>query len=132
MNPIVLRPEEPPDDAVVVVRGGEMTGGFVRRTATDAHDELGIYAVSVFLALDADVEELCAAEPYLVRYGKVRFSTVAVSGRAGSHSSRRSTARTTTSSCRTSTTPPCSGWKDASTRPCRTPHAHDGLGSSGV
>ncbi|MDP9441813.1 MAG: hypothetical protein M3P34_06490 [Actinomycetota bacterium] len=76
MNPIVLRPEEPPDDAVVVVRGGEMTGGFVRRTATDAHDELGIYAVSVFLALDADVEELCAAEPYLVRYGKVRLSTV--------------------------------------------------------
>lgn len=76
MNPIVLRPEEPPDDAVVVVRGGEMTGAFVRRTATDAHDELGSYAVSVYLALDADVEELCAAEPYLLGSGKVRLSTV--------------------------------------------------------
>jgi len=76
VNPIVLRPEEPPDDTVVVIRGGEMTGAFVRRTATDAHHELGIYAVSVFLALDADVEELCAAEPYLVRYGKIRLSTV--------------------------------------------------------
>ena len=30
----------------------------------------------MFLALDADVVELCAAEPYLVRYGKVRLSTV--------------------------------------------------------
>lgn len=76
MKPIVLRAEEPPDDVVVVVRGGEMTGGFVRRTATDAHEELGIYAVSVFLALDADVDELCAAEPHLVRYGKVRLSSV--------------------------------------------------------
>lgn len=76
MNPIVLRAEEPPDDTVVVIRGGEMTGEFVRRTATDAHEELGIYAVSVFLTLDADVDDLCAAEPFLVRYGKVRLSTV--------------------------------------------------------
>jgi len=76
VKPIVLRAEEPPDDVVVVIRGGEMTGEFVRRTATDAHDELGIYAVSVFLALDADVPELCALEPFLSRYGKVRLSTV--------------------------------------------------------
>lgn len=76
MKPIVLRAEEPPEDTVVVIRGGEMTEEFVRRTATDAHDELGIYAVSVFLALDADVDALCSAEPFLVRYGKVRMSTV--------------------------------------------------------
>jgi hypothetical protein len=76
VNPIVLRAEEPPDDAVVVIRGGQMTGEFVRRTATDAHDELGIYAVSVFLTLDAAVEDLCATEPFLVRYGKIRLSTV--------------------------------------------------------
>jgi hypothetical protein len=77
VNPIVLRVEDPPDDAVVVIRGGEMTGEFVQRTATDAHEELGIYAVSVFLTLDAAVEDLCASEPFLVRYGKVRLSTVA-------------------------------------------------------
>lgn len=76
MNPIVLRAEVPPDDVVVVIRGGEMTGEFIRRTASDAHEELGIYAVSVFLTLDAAVEELCALEPFLVRYGKVRLSTV--------------------------------------------------------
>lgn len=53
-----------------------MTGEFIRRTATDAHEEHGIYAVSVFLTLDPDVDDLCAAEPFLVRYGKVRLSTV--------------------------------------------------------
>ncbi len=31
--------------------------------------------MSVFLTLDAGVDELCAAEPFLVRYGKVRLST---------------------------------------------------------
>lgn len=76
MNPIVLRTEEPPEDTVVVIRGGEMTGDFVRRTATAAHEELGIFAVSVFLTLDLPVEELCALEPFLVRYGKVRMSAV--------------------------------------------------------
>jgi hypothetical protein len=32
--------------------------------------------VSVFLALDEPVDDLCAREPFLVRYGKVRLSTV--------------------------------------------------------
>ena len=36
VRPIVVRDEEPPDDTVVVVRGGEMNGDTVRRTATDA------------------------------------------------------------------------------------------------
>lgn len=83
MNPIVLRPEEPPDDAVVVVRGGQMTSEFVHRSATAAHDELGIYALSVFLALDDPLDELCAREPFLARYGKVRFSTVGALREAG-------------------------------------------------
>ena len=56
MRPIVVRDEEPPDDTVVVVRGGEMNGDTVRRTASDAFDEFGIYTVSVFLALDDTVE----------------------------------------------------------------------------
>lgn len=76
MSPIVLRDEEPPDEAVVVVRGGEMGSEHVRRTAADAHEEFGIYALSVFLALDEPVADLCGREPYLARYGKVRLSTV--------------------------------------------------------
>ena len=76
LEPIILRDEEPPDDAVVVVRGGEILIEFVHRTAQDAHDEIGIYAVSVFLALGESVEVLCARQVQLARYGKVRFSTV--------------------------------------------------------
>jgi hypothetical protein len=73
---ITLRDEDVPDDAVVVVRGGEMNSDHVRRTATDAHDEFGLYTVSVFLVLDSSVEELCRDLPELQRYGKVRLSTV--------------------------------------------------------
>lgn len=76
MEPIVLRDEEPLDDVVVVVRGGEMRSDYVRRTATDAHDELGIYTVSVFVALDDPPQVLCAREPHLARYGKVRYTTL--------------------------------------------------------
>lgn len=76
---------------------------YIRRTAldADAYDELGLYTVSVFLALDEPVESLCAREPYLVRYGKVRLSTVGAIRAAGFASSQRSAARTTTSCCPT-------------------------------
>lgn len=75
MRPLVLRSEDPPEDAVVVVRGGEMNSDFVRETARDSFEEFGVYSISVFLALDVPVDELCAAEPHLARYGKVRVST---------------------------------------------------------
>lgn len=76
MKEVMLRDEEPPDDTVVVVRGGEMNSAFVRRTAQSSADESGYYAVSVFLALDEPVELLCASEPYVARYGQVRLTTV--------------------------------------------------------
>ena len=75
MRPFALRSEEPPDDTVVVVRGGEMNSDYVRRAAGQSFDELGVYGVSVFLALDKDVVDLCSSEPALARYGKVRLST---------------------------------------------------------
>jgi hypothetical protein len=75
VRPFALRSEEPPDDTVVVVRGGEMNSEFVRRSAGQSFDELGIHALSVFLALDDDVVGLCSSEPALARYGKVRLST---------------------------------------------------------
>lgn len=77
MSPIVLRDEEPPGEAVVIVRGGLSTSARVRESAADAFDEYGIYAVSVFLTLDESVEELCRREPFLSRYRRVRRSTVA-------------------------------------------------------
>jgi hypothetical protein len=83
MKFLVLRNEEPPDDAVVVVRGGEMASEYVRRTARDAFDETGVYSVSVYLTLDEPLPELCRGDPYLARYGKVRLSTVATVRRSG-------------------------------------------------
>lgn len=76
MKPLVLRNEEPPDDTVVVVRGGEMKSAFVRETARDSFEEFGFHAVSVFLALDDPVDRLCSSEPYLARYGQVRLTDV--------------------------------------------------------
>lgn len=75
MKSIVVRDEEPPDDAVVVVRGGTMNSEYVRRTATDSFDEFGVHTVSVFLALDAGADDLCRQRPELERYGKIRLST---------------------------------------------------------
>jgi hypothetical protein len=57
---------------------------FVRRTASDAHDEFGIYAVSVFLALDESVEDLCASEPFLSRTGESDCPPLAGSAAPGS------------------------------------------------
>ena len=89
MRPIIVRDEEPPDDTVVVVRGGEMNGDTVRRTASDAFDEFGIYTVSVFLALDDTVEVLCRGRPELQRYGKVRLATAGRLRILGLHWCRR-------------------------------------------
>lgn len=68
--------KEPPDDAAVVVRGGSMKVDFVRRRATVAYERLGVYAISVFLALDESVGALCRREPRLRGYGKIRLSSV--------------------------------------------------------
>jgi hypothetical protein len=70
-----LRKEDPPGGDVVVVRGGEMHPNVIRRAATRAFEETGMYGVSVFLCLDHDVPELCRSVPDLSRYGRVRTSS---------------------------------------------------------
>lgn len=79
MKLVLLRGEEPPADAVVVVRGG-MNGldpATVTRTATRSLEAMGFLGVSVFLALDRTVGELCGSLDELARYRQVRISTVA-------------------------------------------------------
>jgi hypothetical protein len=76
MRPLLLRDELPPDDTVVVVRGGEMKSEYVRSSARDAFFDVGVFAVSVALSLDLPVEQLCASDRRIARYGKVRLSTV--------------------------------------------------------
>jgi len=59
----VLRDEDPPDDAVVVIRGGlhSMDAEKVIAVCEDSFDDFGFYGLSVFAALDGDVEALCLA-----------------------------------------------------------------------
>ena len=76
MSPILLREEDPPEDTIVVVRGGLMSSGYLREALRVSYRDSQIYAVSVFLALDQPWEELCGVEPYLVRYRQVRLSSV--------------------------------------------------------
>ncbi len=56
-----LRDEAPPDDAVVVIRGGlhSLDLDRVRATAEDSVVDLGVYGISVFAAHDGDVRALC-------------------------------------------------------------------------
>jgi hypothetical protein len=74
---VVLRGEEPPDDAIVVVRAGAngLSDDTLRRTATASHEEYGFFGVSVFLALDLSVDELCASNDSLHRYSMIQEST---------------------------------------------------------
>lgn len=103
------------------VRGGGIASGYVRRTAVDAVDETGVYSISVYLAFDEPLTELCRGEPFLARYGRVRLSRVAGDASPGSSCSQRSAAPTTTSSSQTQPTSPFSAWTVASTPPVPNP-----------
>lgn len=61
MRPPDLRDEEPPDDAVVVIRGGlhSLDVEKVIEVCEDSFVDFGFYGLSVFAALDGDVEALC-------------------------------------------------------------------------
>lgn len=63
MRLVALRGEEPADDTVVVVRAGAngLSDETLRRSASASHAEHGFYGVSVFLAVDLPVDELCAS-----------------------------------------------------------------------
>lgn len=76
---VALRGEDAPDDAVVVVRGGEngLSPETLRRTASRCFDEFGFYGVSVFVAVDMSVEDLCRSVDAVRRYGRIRRSSVA-------------------------------------------------------
>ena len=75
-EPIILRVEDLPDDAVVIVRAGVLGSETVRRTADDSKVDYGFYGVSVEAALDTDWEELCRTSSRIAGiYKKVRLST---------------------------------------------------------
>lgn len=78
MSPLVLRHEDPPADAAVIIRAGIMARDSVVRAATTSFDNHGFYGVSVFAAIEMTIEELVARTPELSRdrYRQLRQSTV--------------------------------------------------------
>jgi hypothetical protein len=73
-----MRDEEPPDDTVVVVRGGLAAADSIRRTAEVSYALHGFYGVSVYLAFELTLEELVHRVPELSpeRYKQLRTTTV--------------------------------------------------------
>ena len=73
----VVRDEEPPDDTVVVVRGGLASADSIRRTAEISQSLHGFYGVSVFLALGITINDLVRRTPELSpeRYRQLRTTT---------------------------------------------------------
>ena len=79
MKLVGLRGEEPPDDAVVVIRGGanSLSAEAVTRSADRNMVAFGFLGLSVFLADVGHVAELCGSIDELRRYGQIRRSVVA-------------------------------------------------------
>ena len=73
MRLVALRGEEPPGNAVVVVRGGVngLAAETVARSAGRNFDVFGFLGLSVFLAVGRTVEQLCREVPEHARYGQV-------------------------------------------------------------
>jgi hypothetical protein len=77
MRPILLRDEQPPDDVVVVVRGGLLTPDSVRMTVQRCRREYGFLGLSVYAAVGVTVAGLVATVSQLGpdRYRRLRLST---------------------------------------------------------
>ena len=99
-RPLPLRPEQPPDDTTVVLRGGVMSVDSVKRAAERTFDLYAVFGISVEGVLETTVQEGAAAtgSPDTGRYACRPSVECAV---PASRCSRRSTARTSRSCCRT-------------------------------
>jgi hypothetical protein len=73
-----LRGEDPPDEKVVVVRAGvnSLSPDVLTRTGQRSHKTFGFYGVSVWLAVDESVLDLCTRLDEIRRYGQIRTSSV--------------------------------------------------------
>lgn len=82
MQRLQLRNESPPDDAVVVIRGGLMMFDGLRKSAEASRKETGLYLISVFLSHEQNLKAICS-RPELRRYKSIRTSHVGELRRIG-------------------------------------------------
>ena len=68
MHRLFLRKETPPDDAVVVIRGGNMLLKSLRKSADASFQETGLYLISVFLVEQQKLDVVCARPEPTFRY----------------------------------------------------------------
>ena len=69
-----LRSEQPPDDAVVVLRAGVMAADGIRRSAERTFDVYAVFGVSVEGVIGRTVLEACRGER-VAGYRQIRLST---------------------------------------------------------
>ena len=114
-----VRHEEPPDDMVVVVRGGLAAADSIRRTAEVSQATQGFFGVSVFLVFDMSIEDLVGQVPELSpdRYRQLRTTTVGALRTARFGLLLPATGRTTTSCSPTLRMRRSSGCRAAWVRP---------------
>jgi hypothetical protein len=72
---IPLRPEQPPDDAVVVIRGGLLGRTSVEQTARRLLRLNGMLGISVEGAIGVSVLDACQSSRRLAPYRRIRLST---------------------------------------------------------
>jgi len=65
----------PPDEAVVVIRGGVLSPKAIERAATRSLRLFGVLGISVEAAIDVSVLEACRSSERLARYAHVQLSS---------------------------------------------------------
>lgn len=76
MQPLPLRPEDPPATASVIIRAGVMERESIKHSAAQCFEGYGVHGISVEVAIAQDLREACAGSSRLRRYRQVRLSTV--------------------------------------------------------
>lgn len=70
-----LRPEQPPDDAAIVLRAGGMSPDSVVRAAERTFAIYAVYGISVEGVIGRSVLDACRASERIVGYRQIRLST---------------------------------------------------------
>lgn len=71
-----IRVEDPPADAVVVLRAGVMALNDLAAAAERTFDLYGMHGLSVELAIGVSVLDACRSSRRLARYQRIRLSSV--------------------------------------------------------
>lgn len=85
MRFVAVRDEEPPGDAVPLIRGGlhSLDPDRVREVCLDSMTDAGVFGISVFAAFDGDVAALCRTVPRLRSPGTIWVTSAGTARSAG-------------------------------------------------